>query len=120
MALVLSGAAQLKPEIRLAQALSEFEAILHEDQKAKFRAYKSQKPPDAQDVMRLTAEIDRDSSRRRKTRQCVGPRLTNLLQAVQQFSTVVDLAIGGSQNLIASSIWGTLKMSLQVQHALLR
>ena len=113
MSLALSKVAQLKPEIQLARALSEFEAVLHDDQKARFRVYKSQTPPGPVDVMRFTAEIDRDHGQ--KTRRCVGPRLTNLLQSVQQFSTVIDLAVGGSQNLMAGSIWGALKMSLQVR-----
>ena len=113
MELAISNAAALKPEIKLAQALSEFEAVLGDSQKASLRTYKGQRPPDVQDVMRLTAEIDKESARR-KSRQCVGPRLTNILQSVQQFTTVVDLCIGGSQNLLASAIWGTVKMSLLV------
>jgi len=114
MALSLSKAARLKPEIRLAQALSEYEAVLADDQKAKLRGYRAQSPPSATDVMRLTAEIDQDAIRNRKSRQCVGPRLSNVLQAVQQFATVVDVAVGGSQCPIASGIWGVLKLSLQV------
>jgi ankyrin repeat domain-containing protein 50 len=113
MAVALRNAATLKPEIRLAQALSEYEAILTDDQKAKLRTYHGQQPPGATDVMRLTAEIDRENSNR-KGRRCVGPRLTNVLQAVQQFSTIVDTIVGGSQSQIASAIWGVLKMSIQV------
>lgn len=116
MALALTKAATLKPEIQLAQAISEYEAILNDAQKAKLRIFKGQRPPSAQDVMRLTAEIDNDNARLRKSRHCVGPRLTNLLQSVQQFSTVVDLCVGGSQNLMASAIWGVVKMSLQVSN----
>jgi len=63
--------------------------------------------------MKLTAEIDENNSYRR-SRRCFGPRLTNVLEAVQQFSAVVDIIIGGSQSLIASAIWGTLKMTLQI------
>ena len=118
MALILSKAARLKPEIRLAQALSEYAAILSDDQKAKLRGYYAQSPPNASDVMRLTAEIDRDEMRTRKSRRCVGPRLSNVLQACQQFATVVDVAIGGSQQPIASGIWGVLKLSLQVRRNL--
>jgi ankyrin repeat domain-containing protein 50 len=80
-AVALRNAALLKPEIRLAQALSEYEAVLTDDQKAKLRTYHGQQPPDATDVMRLTAEIDRENSHR-KGHRCVGPRLTNVLQAV--------------------------------------
>lgn len=109
---LISKAAPLKPGIRLAQALSEYEAILADDQKAKFRICCGQLPPDTTDVMRFTAEIDRDSHNRRS--RCVGPRLMNLLQSVQQFFTVVDVVVGGSQSQIACGIWGVLKMSLLV------
>ena len=104
----------VKPEIRLAQALSEFEAILADDQKIRLRAYRGQSPPNPTDVMRFTAEIDRDASRNRKSRQCVGTRFTSVLHAIQQFSSVVDVVVGGSQSLIASGICGTVKVSLQV------
>lgn len=114
MALSFTKAAPLKPEIKLAQALSEFEAVLPDDQKIKFRTYRGRSPPNPTDVMRFTAEIDRDASRNRKSRQCVGTRLTNVLHATQQFSTVVDLIIGNSQSQIAGAIWGTVKISLQV------
>lgn len=114
MALSLAKAAPLKTEIRLAQALSEFDAILPDDQKIKLRTYRGQLPPNPTDVMRFTAEIDRDASQNRKSRQCVGTRLTNVLHAIQQFSTVVDLIVGSSQSQIAGAIWGTVKISLQV------
>ena len=114
MALPLAKAAPLRPQVRLAQALSEFEAILTDDQKARFRTYRGQSPPNQTDVIRFTAEIDRDGSRNRKSRQCVGTRLTNVLHAVQQFSTVVDVIVGSSQSQIAGAIWGTVKICIQV------
>ena len=120
MALSLAKAAPLKPEIKLAQALSEFEAVLADDQKTKLRTYRGQSPPNPTDVMRFTAEIDRDASLNRKSRQCVGTRLTNVLHAVQQFATVVDFIVGASQSQIAGAIWGTIKVSLQVIIALVR
>src|SRR5258707_63211 len=113
MAVALRHAAPLKPEIQLAQALSEYEAILTDDQKTKLRTYHGQPPLGVTDVMRLTAEIDRENSHR-KGRRCVGPRLTNVLQAVQQFSTIVDTIVGSSQSQIAGAIWGVVKMTLQV------
>src|SRR6266480_1950279 len=57
-------ASVLKPEIRFAQAVSQFEADLSSKQKAVFHTQKSQfekSPPDESDVMRLTAEINRAS-----------------------------------------------------------
>lgn len=118
MALSLSKAAakagRLKPEIKLAQALSEFEAVLLDDQKEKLRSYRAQSPPSSIDVIRVTAEIDRVAIRTRRSRQCVGTRLMNILHAVQLFSTVVDSIVGSSQSQIAGAIWGTVKLSLQV------
>lgn len=113
MALPVANAAPLKLEIRLVQALSEFEAILPDDQKTKLRAYRGQLP-NSTGVMRFTAEIDMDASRNRKSRQCVGTRLTNVLHVVQQFYTGLDAIVGSSQSQIAGVIWGTLKISLQV------
>ena len=113
MALAIRKAAPLKPEILLTQALSDYESILDEDRKEKFRRYRGQSPPCATDVMLFTAEIDRDMSRWRG-RRCVGPRLTNVLQSVQQFSTIVDDLVGIANSHIASAIWGAFKVSIQV------
>lgn len=114
MALSMANAASLKPEIKLAQALSEFKAVLSAEEKTKLHTYHGQSPPTSTDVMRFTAEIDRDATRNRRSRQCFGTRLTNVLHAVQQFSSVVDPMVGISQSQIAAAIWGTVKMSIQV------
>jgi hypothetical protein len=98
MSVVMSNVSRLKPEIRLAQAVSQFEADLSSEQKATFRTYKSQSrdsPPNPSDVMRLTAEIDRHASRKVGRGRCFGPRLTNFLQAVQQFASLGDIIVGG-------------------------
>jgi len=81
MSRALASAAPLKAEIRLAQAVSLFEADLSTEQKATFRTYRSHSrisPPDIRDVMRLTAEIDRHTGKFGGGR-CFGPRLTNVL-----------------------------------------
>ncbi|KAI4638414.1 hypothetical protein J4E93_010214 [Alternaria ventricosa] len=114
MSKALAKASSLKPEIRLAQAVSEFEAGLTDEQKAKFRALKSQSfssAPTTSDVMQLTAEIDRNMSGRFGG-QCFGPRFTNFLQGVQQFAALGDVVIGGSQSLIACGVWSLVRMSL--------
>ncbi|PMD45835.1 hypothetical protein L207DRAFT_453033 [Hyaloscypha variabilis F] len=113
LAASFASSSRLKPEIRLAQAVSEFEAALSGEQKAEFRTCRSQaqkSAPGISDVMRLTAEIDRSASR--KGRRCFGPRLTNVLQAVQQFASIGDIIIGGSQNLIACGVWSLVRMTL--------
>lgn len=66
MSMLLSNASRLKPEIRLAQAVSQFEADLSDEQKTIYRTLKSQSlnsHPGPSDVMRLTADIDRRMSR---------------------------------------------------------
>ncbi|KFZ03101.1 hypothetical protein V502_11219 [Pseudogymnoascus sp. VKM F-4520 (FW-2644)] len=117
MSIAISNASQLKPPgTRLAQAVKLFEADLSSEQKATFRNYRSQSqdsPPDSSDVMRLTAEVDSRASKIGRGR-CFGPRLTNFLQAVQQFAALGDIIIGGSQNLIACGVWSLVRMSLLV------
>ncbi|KAF1976695.1 hypothetical protein BU23DRAFT_628522 [Bimuria novae-zelandiae CBS 107.79] len=103
----LANASRLKPEIRLAQAVTQFEADLSNEQKTTFRIHRSQvfdASPDSNDIMRLTAEIDRRASRNAGGR-CFGPRFTNFLQVVQQFAALGDVVVGGSMNIIALAIW---------------
>ena len=113
----LAKAARLKAEIRLAQAVSQFEADLSTEQKAIFKSYKHQSldsPPDTSDVMRLTAEIDRRTAGKLDGGRCFGPRLTNVLQAVQQYAALGDIIIGGSQNIVACSVWSLVRMTFLV------
>ena len=117
MSVLLANISRLKPEIRLAQAVSQFEADLSSEQKATFRTYRSQScdsPPDPKDVMRLTAEIDRQASGKVGGRRCFGPRLINFLQAVQQYAALGDIVVGGAQNIIACGVWSLVRMSLLV------
>jgi hypothetical protein len=112
----LTKAPSLKPDIRLAQAVSEFEADLSNEQKSTFRTLKSQSSsatPSPRDVMRLTAEVDRRISKKFGG-QCFGPRFTNFLQGVQLFAALGDVMVGGSQNLIACGVWSVVRMSLLV------
>ncbi|KAJ5637475.1 hypothetical protein N7490_007354 [Penicillium lividum] len=104
---------RLKPEIRLAQAISMFEADLPDNHKIAFQNEKVQmrgKPPGAQDVLRLTAEIDQLALGFK--RRCFGARMMNVLEAVQRFAAMGDIIVGGSQNLIACGVWAVLRSSL--------
>ncbi|KAL8337978.1 hypothetical protein RB598_006725 [Gaeumannomyces tritici] len=117
MSSALTWAGTLKPEIRLAQKVSEFEAALSDEQKAAFRSYRSQaraSPPDAGDIMRLTAEVDRRAAGRGYRGRCFGPRFSNILQTTQQFAALGDVVVGGSQNIIACGIWSLVRMTLLV------
>ena len=112
MSIAVRQTANLKPELRLAQAISEFEADLSDEQKQQYRQDKS-KPLHSDDVMRLTAEIDR-SMLIQGSRRCFGPRLTNFLHGVQQFASIGDIVIGGSQCLPAIGVWTLVRFSLMV------
>jgi hypothetical protein len=112
----VAKASRLKPEIRLAQAVSLFEADLSRDQKDALRSQRPQlqsSPPDQSDVMRLTYEFDKTSGIVTGKR-CFGPRLTNFLDAVQQFAALGELVVGGSQNLVACGVWMLVRISLLV------
>lgn len=112
MALALRRAARLAPEIRLAQAISQFEASLSDRAKADFKTLKSQaqdSTPGVQDVMTVTAEINKSTSK-----ASIGPRFTNMLMAVQQFAAIGDIIVGGSQNLPACGVWCVVRFSLAV------
>ena len=114
---MLRSASRLKPEIRLAQAVSQFETDLSSEQRTTFRTYRSQSlcaPPDSSNVMQLTAEIDRQASGKVGGRRCFGPRLINFLQAVQQYAALGDIVVGGAQNIIACGVWSLVRMSLLV------
>ncbi|RHZ54013.1 uncharacterized protein CDV56_103634 [Aspergillus thermomutatus] len=111
----LANVSKLKPEIRLARAVSAFKAVLTADRKATFDtsiANLQDHPPNATDVARLTGEIDRNVNR--KTRRCFGPRFMNVLQAVQRYASMGDIVIGGSQNLVACGVWAAVRLTLTV------
>lgn len=119
MDLILSNAGKLKPEALLGQAINHFEAALSKEQKAAFEAGKinaRSSPPSIRDVMQLTAEIDLKT--RTSGRRCFGPRITKILEAVQQFASIGDVIIGGSQNLIACGVWSLVRLTLLVNNSL--
>lgn len=112
MSTSIAKAGRLKPEVRLGQAISEFQGDLSSLQKATFRAHQtSVTPPGIRDVMQLTAEINRASGPQGR---CFGPRLTNILQTVQQFAALGDVVVGGTQNLLACGVWSLVRMTFLV------
>jgi hypothetical protein len=115
MALTFSRAAPLKPEIRLAQAVSQFEASLSDGQKIAFRNHRSQtlkSPPSTKDVMRITAEID---TSQKAGGRCFGPRFTKFLHGAQQFAALGDVVVGSTQNVVACGVWSVLRICLLVR-----
>lgn len=117
LAIIRSSSFGLKADVRLAQAISHFEADLSDDQKATLRGFKAEayeSPPTIQDVMRLTADFDRHAEQGSGCRRCFGPRLTNVLRAIQQFAALGDIVLGGSQNIIACGVWGLARITMLV------
>ncbi|KAI0114541.1 hypothetical protein GGR51DRAFT_504813 [Nemania sp. FL0031] len=110
----LNWTSPLEPEVRLAQAVSEFGAILSGPHKVSFRALASRSPPSIADVIKLTEEVNLDGSRHHKSWIPYGTRLVGILEKVQVLSQAGDVVIGGSQNLIASGVWGVVRLSLLV------
>ncbi|KAI1260719.1 hypothetical protein F5Y18DRAFT_404338 [Xylariaceae sp. FL1019] len=116
MSLAVLRAGHLKPEVRLMQSIDQFQSSLSQEQQAAFlagRSTASQSCPGVRDVMHITAEIDRQARLRNGGGQrCYGPRMVKALESVQQFVSVGDVLIGGSQNLIASGVWSIVRLSL--------
>ncbi|KLP09711.1 uncharacterized protein Y057_5226 [Fusarium fujikuroi] len=116
MTSAVAVAATLSTEIRLAQAVSEFVEDLSDEQKHSYRLQRDHRStPNIDDVMRLTAEIDKRVAREDPgSGRVFGPRLTNFILAIQQYAARGDVVIGGSANLIAFSVWLILQMTLRI------
>ncbi|KAK8061846.1 hypothetical protein PG994_008212 [Apiospora phragmitis] len=65
-------------------------------------------PPTIRDVMNLKAEVDYKALHTR----CFRPRLTRLLESVQQYASIGDVIFGASQNLLACGVWSLVRISL--------
>ncbi|KAH7368617.1 hypothetical protein B0T11DRAFT_277381 [Plectosphaerella cucumerina] len=113
--LAVSQAGSLKPEIRLQQALREYESLLTKDQRQLYNTrVRSGRAPDMADVIQATSEIDREARKQRGIHKCAAPRLMKVLTACQRFAAIGDVLIGGSQNLIACGVWSAVRLSLQI------
>ncbi|KAF6818533.1 NACHT domain-containing protein [Colletotrichum musicola] len=108
--------AKLKPEIRLAQAISEFSVCLSgdKDRHAKFKNLQTRRPPNPLEVLQLTEEINRDGARRHKSWRPFATRLVAILDRIRQFAPIGDVLIGGSQNLLACGVWAAVRMALEI------
>jgi hypothetical protein len=85
MSALLVNALWLKPEIRLVQAILQFEADFSSEHKVAFHIYRSQlynSSPNYNNIMRLAAKINYYMSGKISGRQYFGPRLINILEAI--------------------------------------
>ncbi|KAK0646727.1 hypothetical protein B0T16DRAFT_458614 [Cercophora newfieldiana] len=117
LATVSSFSSTLPADLRLAQAISEFAQILDGPSKQRFRELQVQlttASPSANDVIRLTEELNRDGAKRHASWQpATGTRVGGFLRRLQQFAASGDVLIGGSQNLIASGVWASVRAMLE-------
>ncbi|KAF5985426.1 nucleoside phosphorylase [Fusarium bulbicola] len=113
----VAAATPLSPEIRLAQAVSEFVAGLSDEQKRSFRTQQENfSPPTIPDAIRVTVDIDRIAGKTQKgNTRTFGPRLTNFLHAVQKFASLGDDVLGASLSLISGSVWLIVRFTLELE-----
>ncbi|KAF4777265.1 NACHT domain-containing protein [Colletotrichum scovillei] len=108
---------KLKPEIRLAQTISEFSVSLkrhQDDSHIRFKNLQTRSPPTAMEVLRLTEEINRDGAHRHRSWRPNATRLVTVLERIRQFAPIGDVLVGGAQNLLASGVWATVRMTLEI------
>lgn len=91
-------------------ALREFQNVLNPDQKAQLLALNT--TPDAAAVIAFTAEVDEENAKR--SSRCVASRLCDVLQSVQQFSSVVETFVSSHPE-IAALVWGSIKLTILVR-----
>ena len=99
----------LRSTTNLDVALDEYHQILSSEQKIEFESAANQVPT-AEAVLLLTEEINAKSSTR-KSRVLEG-RMRPVLEAVQQYSTIVDTA--SSAHPIAALVWSSIKIVVLV------
>ncbi|KXH26073.1 hypothetical protein CNYM01_02392 [Colletotrichum nymphaeae SA-01] len=108
---------KLKPEIRLAQTISEFSVSLkrhQDDSHIRFKNLQTRSPPTAMEVLQLTEEINRDGAHRHRSWRPNATRLVTILERIRQFAPIGDVLVGGAQNLLASGVWATVRMTLEI------
>ncbi|KAK2598550.1 hypothetical protein N8I77_011954 [Diaporthe amygdali] len=104
----------LKPDVRLGVAVSEFAQTLDEDRKREFQKMQSAGTQlSGRDAICLTEELNQDSERRHCTWRPYGTKCGKFLDRLQALATIGDVMIGGSQNVIATSIWCAVRLALQ-------
>lgn len=95
----------------LYDALKSFQNALDPDQRIKLEAIKT--VPDAHAVAEFTYQLDQENAKRKS--RCVAARISPFLDAIQQFSGVVETFVS-SHPQIAALVWGSVKLVLQVSY----
>ncbi|TLD19636.1 hypothetical protein PspLS_09440 [Pyricularia sp. CBS 133598] len=118
--LVASKAGRLKAHVRLAQAVSDFSVLLSDAQQTTFKNLKSQSPPTADSVVRLSEEVNRDGARAHRSWRPYGTRLVTILERIRLFSRAGDTLFGAADHPIAKGVWASVKISLTISDLFMR
>ncbi|KAF4457132.1 Vegetative incompatibility protein HET-E-1 [Fusarium austroafricanum] len=115
MSAVAQITAPLTADVRLIQVVSEFGAALDEKYRPIFKTWQTLSAPTETDVIRLTEEVNRDGTRlHHSSWKPFGTRLFKFLDQIQFLVKPGDILVSGSQNMIASGVWATVRVSLDV------
>lgn len=114
--LVLSTrSGRLKPDVRLGVAISEFAQALDDNRKREFQKMQNAGTQlCGRDAIRVTEELNQQSEQKHHTWRPYGTKCGKFLDRLQTLASIGDVMIGGSQNVIATSIWCAVRLSLQV------
>ncbi|UQC73496.1 major facilitator superfamily transporter [Colletotrichum lupini] len=86
-----------------------------DDSHIRFKNLQTRSPPTAMEVLQLTEEINRDGAHRHRSWRPNATRLVTVLERICQFAPIGDVLVGGAQNLLASGVWATVRMTLETQ-----
>jgi hypothetical protein len=111
---LVGQAARLKPEVRLIGAIADFVQALDHGQRKCFTELRDKGPPAGVDFLELTRQLNCDGLGRHRAWRPYGTRLVSFLEGIQLLSKVGDVVVGGAQNLVASGVWASVRLSLQV------
>ena len=95
----------------LSQAVDHFASSLSAKERQKYQEIHKLSDPAKPDVV---AFIDHLQERVRKERKRYNSKVWKSLSAIEGIANLLDIVIGGSQNLIACSVWAIVKFVLQV------
>lgn len=108
-----SAKSQVIPAKGLQDAVSEFRKTLNDDQRSNLDKLKG--IPDADAALVFTAQLDWSTIQRNSPSK--GTRLISVLQYVRDSSVIIDTFVS-SHPKIAALVWGSVKLTMQVQQDL--
>lgn len=108
-----SATSQVTPTKGLQDAVSEFRKTLNDDQRSDLDKLKG--VPDADAALVFTAQLDWSTTQRDSPSK--GTQLISVLQYVRDSSVIIDTFVSSHPE-IAALVWGSVKLTMQVQQDL--